>query len=734
MQDGEPPKTRLRDAQSARTISTRLIQSNLERNRKWAVLRGMLDGNPPYSSAKLRATGQAYRSNFPSLEGKSLLGSAKTPFYELFSGGKTQIWVSLEGERADQDSRVVTEEVERRLGEWNGFHQQMWKMIDDFVAFGRGHFVWENDREWKFQHVKFSRVLFPDGADVDSSKWDYFLVRQEVPVHWLWGKIKNKKSAESVGWHTQEVVRSIERAAPTYPWGQTIDYMAVQQAMADNDINVSAQSEVVAIANLFIREYDGSWTWVIIDERTDGGTRGVQSDGGFLFRHQDAFKEISHYLSSFFFDVSTGSLNGLNGLAYDIYQFVMVKDRMLNVMADNTFFRGALILQAQDAAAMQNASLTLIGNTVIVPPGVSIQNSQVVGDVETSLAVVRDFDARIQNNTGVYKAQIVKPQGNPRTATEAELQFAQSATLTSSAVNRFYVQLDSTYAETYRRMSLYDTTFIERCTKRGVKKGVLQKPRSVSATRTIGGGSPVQRQQALMMLASIAPQFPESGKREYLKDLVASVATQSKVESYLLKDDEVNLPSQDHWEATVENAAIKEGSPVIWTPEQNDSIHCQVHLGAAMQIVQAAGQGQIGEPEEALAFLQGVVAHTTSTHIPRLEQSRPDEAKMYLKIVKQVMMGAKQLEQALQQRAQQQQAAQQMDADQQLAVMQAQHKAQLADTKTQADIQRKNFKTKSDIQRSDIQVSATIQQQNAKTFADIQNDRMKALSKNGDSE
>lgn len=743
---GAPPKARVKDAASAASIVFSMIQGNQERNRKWTLLRGMLDGNPPYSASKLRSSGQAYRSNFASLEGKSISNNAKTPYYELFVGGKTFAEVKLATDESNNEElgRKTTEMFDRRLKEHPNFQIQMWKLLDDFVNFGRGHLVWEEHDDWKFRQIPFDRVLFPDATDVDVSLWDYFMVRQEVPVHWLWSRIKEERVAAARGWNIEACRKAIQLALPDDPERGWTDYMRVQQELKDNDLYLSSKAHKVKIANLFVREFSGEWSWMIVMESGLSGTsigqvesqvmKSGKPDGAgqaFLFHKIAAFPEIKQFMSCFFLDVCNGSINGLTGLANDIYAFVMVKDRMINTIADNTFLRSALIVQANDASSLNNASLTMFGNMVIIPPGLSIQSSQVVGDVETSLAVARDFDARIQNNTGVYRPQMLKPQGNPRTATEAELNFTTAATLTTSAVNRFYDQLDATYAEIYRRMSEHDKTFIKWCKEEGVTKEHLSKVECVRSSRVIGAGSVTQKQQSLQALMPLYFQYPPGGQRNLLAAVTAAYTDQSKVDMFMPPSELENLPGRHHWDATQENAALKEGAPVIWTPEQDDSIHAQVHLGAAMQAIQSASPNV--DLAGIVGFASGIAGHVASTHLPRLQASNPTEAKTYAKVLQEVISGTNEIKQALQKQAQQQQQSQQrsqeLTFDQQLDASQVQGKMQLSQAKTQHQMQLRDAQAKQKAELANVSTAAEIQRQGAKAANEIQIARQKAASR-----
>ena len=62
-EDGTPPESRLSSPDAVVDLVQMMIRSDEERNRIRAKVKGIVDGNPPYSPAQLKRTGQSYRTN-----------------------------------------------------------------------------------------------------------------------------------------------------------------------------------------------------------------------------------------------------------------------------------------------------------------------------------------------------------------------------------------------------------------------------------------------------------------------------------------------------------------------------------------------------------------------------------------------------------------------------------------------------------------------------------------------
>lgn len=691
---GPPPKTRVKDALSAHAIVSEIMLNNQSgRGAAWADQKGMLDGNSPYDQGKLDSSGQAHRSNFPSLEGRAMVSSALTPYYELISAGKHIFNVVLDvvdAETGSKWSQICTEEADRRVKDEENFNVSIWQMLYDMLGFGRGHLIFDNPVDWTFHRVEFDRVMFPDGTNIDTRLWDYFVILQTVPVLYLWERIGQPGGS----WEEEAVRSSIMLASPDRPEGGPFtDWMAVQRMLNDNDVWYSSSCKRVRLATLCVREYSGKWSQYVVNrdlmanwkEKKDKGSDGQAPT--FLFKKTNHWERVQDFMNTFILEPREGSINGLSGIARDIYQQMLVKDRLQNALVDNGFLRSAMIMQATDASGYEDASVVMMGSQIIVPPGMNIQNSQIIGDVETALAVVRDMDMRIQNNTGIYRPQIVQASGNPRTATEAEFHFAQATALSSSAINRFYDQADPWGESLVKRMATSDKVYRKRCTDRGVPPEALTKLRKVSIERTIGSGSVSNRRNVLQSLMAFVGFFPESGRQNLVMDLTRALTDQTHTDRYLPDQISGTAQSFDEWAATQENASLKIGAPVIRTPQQNDYTHSVIHLGAAQNAVESTQQG--APLPEVIGFVENVLRHVITAHLPPLQASRPAEGKKIEKAVAELndMLGelTKQVQQQQQKKAQQAQADSQLDADQELAQKKVQGEVQIKAAKATLD-------------------------------------------------
>jgi hypothetical protein len=751
IEDGKAPKTRLSDADKAALIVDQLIRANAKRSEVNARVKSSLDGNPPYDPGVLRRNSQSHRTNVNFREAEGISNAAVSPFYDLFAESPWYCEVQCDyGEESDRIdfSKKVTKHFDRMLKEWDRFDFNMQLMIKDRTDFGPGFFMWPDSDTWRPKVVKYSKVLVPDGsmASIDEDL-ELIVVREAYPLVELWKKIRNANAARAAGWNRKAVLREMFYATPE---GQanTRDadfYEWYQQKLRNNDICESVRSSTVAAAHLLVKEYDGRISHQIVSEKCVPKSLPGQSapDGTkkseFLFQRIGQFESFRQVLAAFFYDIGDGTWHSVKGLLVKLYPFVALKDRLNCATVDNAFLNMSVLVKALNKGATADLQLFQMGYMTVLPPDIEVQQWGIAGRMEEGLAVERHLDNKLSGNIGQYRPRGKKENGNPITATEAMANESKEAMLSKSAVNRFYGELDFFYEEMYRRATNRklrpDTeanqaalAFQKRCIADGVPPEALSQFRSVRAYRNIGNGSIFMRQAAFRDMAAIVPMLNEEGRTNWLDDAIATLTSQDMVSRYNPKPEQMTGTADQANLALLENAALREGAPIMVTPTQNHVVHADIHLKAASDAAKSLQQG--ADPMQVLAFLESVGPHVRQ-HLDQFanDPTRVQQYKALESTWKKTATFTNQLHGRVEQmQAQQQQARQRQNgamSEEQIKEFKAQRDAERKDRKQQTDERLKTEKTRFGM---DLQAATTRQKMaiaDVTTAQKIQTDKAK---------
>ncbi len=749
-EDGVVPEKRVASASDAQAITRSLVEANRERSRFNSKVKGMFQGNPPYDHQKLMAAGQGYRANVNFLEGKAARCAALVPYYDLFSGAKfyCQVRTNVGNDQEKQDwSDILTEEFDRLLRTYRAFDFNMQKMLADLVGYGSGFLMWYDKTDWHFTCAPRHKVYVPDGTDACTDNLDVVTFRERMQVHKLWGFIKNRKAAERIGWNVDATARAIGNAYPEIQGESSTQYNFewLQQKMKDRDLVEGIRSATVPIAHVLVKEFSGKITHMMIFENMGHSKYEKSMADDFLYEKTGRFDNFRQFLAGFFLETLDGSWNGVNGIGHDIYSAMAIKDRLKCSVIDQVFLKCGVTLQAKTAAALQKTSLVQAGVFNIIPPDYDVQQATILGDSNSPVMLDRTLDNMLVANTGVYRQRVQKEDGNPITAEQARIDQTNSTVLSNSAVNRFYGDLDPFYAELYRRASSdgqHDSggdgpaaakEFQQRCQAKGVPAKAIRDVEYVRAYRNAGNGSGYMRQQNIQSTMPFYPMMPESGKQNFLSYALASIHGQSMVNLFNPVADRQKLPNDHEAMAALENSAMKQNAPVVWTPTQNNLIHATSHLQSGAQ---AAGSLQAGaKPEDVINYLEAVGGHT-AIHLQELQKdpTQKPQVKALTDQFQQLAAIHDKLKKHVQDA--QQQAQQKQQEQQQAAVQAAQigagtdpstmiqaaktaHAMKLHDEKTRQAMDQKDAKSKQDMALRDAKAANEIRIQNAKAHQQL---------------
>ena len=715
------PDTRVADAASASEIFRKLFVADELRNNTRAKLRGLVDGNPPYSPAELRRNNQAYRTNVNFRESEAFLQLAMSAFYDVFAEVPTYAVVKTaygnDQDKREEWSKIITEEFDRLQKLDKDFDYLVQLSQREMVLIGIGPLIFEDANNWRCKAILSTDLLIPDGTKSNVSDWKVACVRTRMGVDDLYEKIKDKEAAEAAGWNVEYVYQRIKAAMPEpYRSGIQYDWEFFQRQLRENDIIFSARSEVILLCHVFYKEFDGKISHAIIDER---------DSSQFMYRKLRRFNRWEQIIHPMYYDRGDGNHHGVKGLGIKMLNAMELKNRLRCAMVDSAFARTQILFKPLNASALNKTSVVQQGPYAIVPPDYDVIQQNVAGVLDAPMAVNADLENVLQGNLSQYRQTLNKPAGNPRTATEIQAIVSQQSAIGKTQLSRYYTQLDSFFEERYRRASnpnLEDLggdkdaiEFQNRCKERGVPIQAMMDVELVQATRTVGQGSQFAKQQLLGSLLSLVGSLPESGKVHLLQDYIAAQVGQQMVGRYLPSQ----MPSAKDQDqaalAVLEHSSIKQGNMAVVTDTQNHTIHIGTHLAAASQVAGSLQAG--GNPQEILLFMTGIQQHV-GDHLQRLalDPARKSEVEAYVQQVNQLAQVIQQLNDMVQQQAQQMAAQQQAVAIQQGV----DPKTAIMNAETQAKIARQNAETQANIQRQNAKAMADLTRRNAKTTADIQ--------------
>lgn len=720
-EDGRPPKTRM---ESAMDVADRVTEfqgaDSSSRGPMRGKVKGLVDGNPPYRTCDLVAAGRAYQCNVNWRQAEAYLNSARSAIYDVFAEAPTYATVTLDyGPKSEEYSRTVTQQFD-----WLNEKDPGWNYVNvisgyEMVLHGAGPIMFQDSTDWRNECVLNRELLVPEFAKSDTTNWEECAIMVDYTPHKLYEKIVNPKIANELGWNVETVKSAIMRAHPkTQEGGQYNTWEWHQQQLKNRSYHYTTSCNTVSVAHYFFREFPqkqeltGKITHCMV---ASPGQAGITEDK-FLFQRIGRFNSWDEIIHPMYYDNDGGGYHhSVTGLGTKMYSALEFMNRLLCSAADKAF-APKILFKATTAKANEALNIVQWGDYGKIPNDLEVVQTPTGSFLDDPIMFGREINGMLSSNLAQYRQNLSKESGNPITATEAQYRASDQARLGKTQLSHYYAQMDNLYEQKYRRASNPNLNprlpgarlaleFQQRCVERGVPKAAMRRVDQVIATRIIGQGSQIMRQQSLRELLSMIGIIPsEAGRNNLISDFISSHAGPALVSRYNPPIESSATDSQAF--ATLQAAAAKTGLAPVVTANQDHMVFAEVFILAASQAAASLEQSN-GNPQamaevyqyiELLGppiqqHLQGASLNKMlSAKVKTLEQQWNKLAGFQDKL-------GRQLEKA-QQQAQERQAkmqeAQAMQNGQDPDMM-------IAEAKLNADNSRKDRKLGADMQRKDVQ-------------------------------
>jgi hypothetical protein len=671
--EASPPRERLKDAKSAHALYISAREADRENAINRVTVQETVDGEPPFDQNELERSGHPETVNLNFGEMYAIIEASLSSYNDLTSSVDTLVSCHTTfGEDSDRPEwgQIIAEEWHRMNKEWGSFEFNVQYLSTKFVTHGVGVTYFDNDVDWRWRVAGLGDFLIPRDTMACEEEMDHSIAVRRYGVNQLYNFIENPDAAKAVGWNIKMVKEAIWNSFKTVQGHPDYnDWERLEEQIKNNDIYFGITSPKVRVNHYFVHEFDGTWSHKMAD------SDGVLED--FLYVSPIKSKRVSDYFTIFTYGIGNGYYHGIRGLAYKIFPQIQVSNRLRGKVVESAILGSSLLIQPQSAQDMEQLGLVYYGPYAVIPPNTKIIERQLPNFGQNVLPIISDLTQQIQNNTGSYVSRAVTPEGQERTKFEVQAQLQNESTLSTSAMNLFYLPWGRVQHASFRRAQNRDYQqddpggkaifeMKKRILKRGVPMEAFYAVDRVEPVRAIGYGSPGNRLLALDEINNLAPHFDAVGQRNALRDRVAVRVGYETADRYVPRLQTTEPPPIDVKIAELENDALHAGRPVNVVDGEDTLIHLGSHVTDAIVTVSALNEQKV-DPKDALTYFMVMFPHVQA-HLNTLEgdPTQLDKAKEIQAAMQKISKVAGVLQTGLIKNAQQQQLAlEKQAADQQ---------------------------------------------------------------------
>ena len=646
---GRPVGDRVATIAAARSVYSKLDDSETAEAFRRNRIRGQISGKPPWNPTLLEEKGLGYVTNVNFLELRAALDDRAFRRFSSYHEVPTLIRVrqNFKYDQARPElpfAQTIEEEFTRLLREdWDGFYPMLDLCGRESDAYGFGLALFPDEWDWRPKAYPRSKFKFDPGSGLTPDEVPVFCLDDSMRAGDLFRAIANPDAAADAGWHVARVrdllVRTYwkdERPAENQRGLQGNLWESLEQEYRNNSpFFQSREFDDVQVAHILYKEVDtGKVTHKIFSRMVPAG----DSADGFLFEAHDRYDSMSKALWLLPYSYGDGFLKSCRGIASYLEQHCDMSNRFLGRAFDAGMTAATLLVQPSGAASRDKLSVVRSGILTLVSDGLNPlqQNFQPkIGDLLTLRRVSSDL---VQNNTRETKDYAEDPSANQQPVSAAEVQDkAARAARGESQQTVFYSKhLQTLYREIFRRLVNPDTVlsdldypgralalaFVRRCVERGVPLELLLDADKwrITAVKPIGGGSPQARQLALNNMMQVRGELDERGRREVIRDYMAAQSSYEELDRYAPLKSRDEIDSNEHSIAALENAAFGSGMQIPVGSDQVHAVHFRSHAQPLLEMLQAIQQQGIEnvDPQRGAIYL-GAALPNMEGHVQYLQ-------------------------------------------------------------------------------------------------------------------
>lgn len=616
---GEPTQKSIKDAKMAKEIVNTVIQANRNRQIVNSRILAKYNAERPYDSKQLEAEGLGWKQNFTTKPLPLMIEKVGPRFSEAVTALKylTNSALSDKWEKSTEKTEKFREIITKTIRSRKGWRTLVEDIAFDNALFGHTVVAWLDEYTWLPQHFKQEELFLPDGIKQTTTYAQVAVLKEVYLPHELFAKIKDRESAEAVGWNVPEVINLINSAVPTSlkdtlgNGGTTETFYQNAQRELTVGSSYIAGSTVIPVYTLLVREVTGK-----VSHYRLGGVEMKE-----IFTREDRFASMDDCLAFFAFQKGNGTMHGSKGIGRDIYELAGMIDRTRNEVVDRSILSGKTLVQG-DIKTIHRFKMHIIGAMAIIPAEWKVIENKIDGDIDPFLKLDAYFQLLVDQLIGSTSPRTFG--GERTTKAEVDLFAAREEEGKDVRIARFLEQFVDMVETMQKRICDPETVEDDaKAAQEELKKIMTVEEIKELAEQPVAGTVKDLTPQQRQMMVAIAQEKrgnPLYNQRALeVEDITARVGA-DYVKKIILPENDPTESAEQHRMQQMESALLALGQPVPVSPRDNHIMHLEVVVPTAEQLAQAMMQGNTDTHA-----LEATLAHVTEHYNRALEQGVPKD-------------------------------------------------------------------------------------------------------------
>ncbi len=407
-------KRTFKDTSQAFSAYKRLKQQNVERNRKNALIQKKLNNEPPYSAKKLESMGQNWRSNRPTGFLSTMVSRIQPPFKQVVESSTYLTFSKYPAQGVDAENKtdIFREEITKCIRAWSGHDDIVAQVVHENTTFGFAALTWDDPRDWKPEFCRQDYTFFSIETPQEVQATPIWGRKRRYQISELLPILEDPETSSLAGWHINNLVKALNNARPA---GRSLDSdddaRRIEDWMREGSYGAAYENDAkyVELGELLVKEPHGKISRFLFDDKS----------GNEICTQLDRYNRMSDCLSLFSVEIGSGSLMSSRGAGRDLYNSHIAVDKARNLVQDNVYLKGMLLLKKTATAKPGIAPLTVMHPVAYVAEGYEVVPQNAPADVDDFLKLDQFISGLAEIQLGTFlPSSALGLQGADKTASE----------------------------------------------------------------------------------------------------------------------------------------------------------------------------------------------------------------------------------------------------------------------------------------------------------------------------
>lgn len=455
---GKFTRKAVKDAAQAYAIAKAFENANRERDAKNAEIAKKYNGENPFSTAKMRASGQGSRANFSTRFMSAVVDRKIPEFVNVIESSQSLTNSELPKHWADgyEKAQRFRKRITDTIRSWPQWRDYLYRVAAENTLYGYQCSACTDSYNWRPEIFTQSNFYVPDDMYQFADACQVLVLKKPFMISEAIEKIADAQAADLAGWNLENMVEAINNARPKNRATSTTQSQRREWVDLNREGTIfesfQTGTKFIQTYDCYFQEANGTITQYMVN----------MLDGKELYKQESRYKKMADVAAFTTLQVGNGKLHGSNGLGKLLFNIAVAAERSMCMFTDAANMSSYKILRFKgtDAAKANQVKITVAQPFVVLVTDAEILDKI---DLAPDPTLFISLYSQLVALAETISASVLPGSTNPlqadekATATQVSIDAQRENEVKASQLARFAYMFSNTIAMMQRRLCDIET-------------------------------------------------------------------------------------------------------------------------------------------------------------------------------------------------------------------------------------------------------------------------------------